>query len=283
MLKEMGRNKRIPHALLLTGPSGCGKTTTAYILRRALKCSDIDFHEKNVANFRGIDMVREIQRRVSSAPLGGGCRVWLIDECAKLTPDAQDAFLKLLEEPPDHAYFFLCTTDPGKLKRTIITRCTELKFKLLDSDQVSQLLGDVAGKESFELDEDVSDRIVTAADGSARKALVLLNQAMGRETVDEQLQAIAKADYKAQAVEVARGLLSRAGWKSMAKTLANVEDEAETVRRIVLAYCSKVLLGGGKPAARAHEIIDMMRDPFYDNGVAGLIDACWELVHGSGD
>jgi DNA polymerase III gamma/tau subunit len=80
-LVDMGKRKALPHFILFTGPSGCGKTTIARILRQKLKCSDSDFSEVNAANDRGIDMVRDIEKKMNYAPIGGKCRLWLCDEC----------------------------------------------------------------------------------------------------------------------------------------------------------------------------------------------------------
>jgi len=76
---------KIPHSLLFSGPSGCGKTTFARIIKRKLKCGDYDFTELNCADARGIDMTREIRSRLNQSPISGKCRVWLLDECHKLT------------------------------------------------------------------------------------------------------------------------------------------------------------------------------------------------------
>src|SRR5688572_25883760 len=117
-LQSMIDKGRLPHTILFSGPSGCGKTTIARILKGILECSDLDFFEINCADFKGIDMVRDIRRYVGIPPLHGKSRVWLIDEAHQLTKDAQNAFLKLLEDTPKHAYFMLATTDPQKLLPT---------------------------------------------------------------------------------------------------------------------------------------------------------------------
>jgi DNA polymerase-3 subunit gamma/tau len=138
-LTQMGRDDRRPHLLLFVGPSGCGKTTLARIVRRKLRCGEADFMEVNAANNRGIDMVRDIEQRIGLAPIDGDCRVWLIDEAHALTPDAQGAFLKILEEPPSHVYFMLATTDPQKLKPTIRTRATEIVVYPVPPDDLAGL------------------------------------------------------------------------------------------------------------------------------------------------
>jgi DNA polymerase-3 subunit gamma/tau len=281
MLTQLVITRKVPHALLFTGPSGCGKTTLARILRRKLHCGESDFFEVNVADFRGIDMVRDIRSRMSLSPISGECRMWLVDEAAKLTSDGQDAFLKILEDTPSHVYFILCTTDPQKLKRTIITRCTEVNLRLLPNKTLDQLIGDVSGKEQVQLYDDVRDKIVSHAEGSARKALVLLNQVMGLKTEEEQLEAVEKGDYKAQAIELARALIKpRADWAEVSAILKSLDEEAEGIRRMLLGYCQSVLLGGGKLSDRAYMIIDALREPLYDIGKPGLVAACWEVVKG---
>ena len=91
-----------PKSILFTGPSGCGKTTLARILAYTIGCAEGDINELDTADFRGIDSIRDIRRQMNLVPLGGQARVWILDECHKLTNDAQNALLKALENPPAH-------------------------------------------------------------------------------------------------------------------------------------------------------------------------------------
>ena len=280
VLKIMCETQRVPHALLFTGPSGCGKTTLARILKAKLECSDIDFQEINAADTRGIDMVREIRTRMSLAPVNGKCRIWLIDESHKLTNDAQNSLLKALEDTPKHVYFMLATTDPGKLLKTIITRCTEIKVKEMSPVALRELIKDICTRESLKISEEVEEKIIECALGSARLALVLLNKIVGIEDEADQLDAIERNAENKEAIEIARCLMNpRAQWHEMAKILKSCEAEPESVRWLVLAYMTNVMLGGGKGAARAFLAIEEFRDNFYETKKAGLVRACYAVMH----
>jgi len=279
-LVDWGRRRVVPHFLLFTGPSGVGKTTVARILRRKLGCGDADYTEVNAADARGIDMVRTIRSNLMLAPISGKCRFWTIDESHQLTSEAQNSFLKMLEDTPEHVWFVLSTTNPQKLLKTIVTRATELKFRSLSSRDLELVIATVMAAENQKLlSRDVMDRLVDAAEGSARKVLVLLHAIIGLKDEDEQLDAIAKGDHKSQAIELAR-LLMRPGvsWSEVAKVLKSVDEEHESLRRIVLGYSRSVLLGGGKASRRAAVVIDRFQDALYESGAAGLALACYDVV-----
>lgn len=283
MLVEFGKRRAMPHCLLFTGPSGCGKTTLARIIRHKMKCSDRDYQELNTADFRGIDMVREIRQRVGLSPMSSKVRMWLIDECHKLTNDAQNALLKMLEDPPDCAYFMLATTDPQRLIQTIRTRATEIKLRALKTSDMRELINKVAEEEyGSALCEDVADKIVDLADGSPRKALVLLNQIAGEKDAESAFAVLSGGVAEKEGIDLARLLLSgNPSWTQVVKllkALPDLETQAEGVRRLVLGYMSTVALGGGKTSARAVDLIDCFRTPYYDTGKAGLILSCWDAI-----
>lgn len=280
-LQKFIDGKKIPHAVLLTGPSGCGKTTIARILKDHLDCGAQDFFEVNCADFKGIESIREIRRLMNFNPISGSARIWLIDEAHKLTNDAQNAFLKLLEDTPNHIYFMLATTDPQKLLKTIHTRCTEVKLVSLSEQNLIRVLQRVVNKESLKISEDVLQEIAEASDGSARKALVILDQISSIEDEKEQIQAIqATSIDKDLAISLARALINPGvKWPEVAGILKNLKDDPEGIRYLILGYSRTVMLGGGKLASRAYLLIDIFSRNFYDSKAAGLAAACWEAIH----
>jgi len=283
-LKSAVDYDEIPHFILFTGPSGCGKTTLARIIRRKLKCGKHDFIE---AAPRKIEEVRAIKSRISQAPMRSKCRVYLIDECHKLTSDAQDEFLKMLEDTPSHVYFIFTTTDPQKLKKTIRNRATELAVKPLSDDELGSLVDYIGEAEKVKLPDEVIDKIIANSDGSARKALVFLNSVIRLKSKKDQLNAIIPATAELQAFEIVRALLyqqSKTTWKTMSKILKATEGEdAEQIRWLVLACCKTELLKAGKFSGRAYIIIDAFSDNFYDSKMAGLVAACYEVIEGDKD
>lgn len=277
-LKGLLASDKFPHALLLSGPSGCGKTTLGRILQKKLNCSDADYVEINVAESRGIDTIREVQQRMGLTPLQGGSRIWLFDECHRWTPDASSAALKTLEDTPPHVYFILATTDPDKLLPTIKTRCTEVKVRSLTEAELKTMLSGVLAQEGATVDPDVVDAVADAAEGSARKALVVMHQALALPAREEQLAIIAKENSKKHTQDLVRALMDpKKKWDDIAKLCGDVEqsgEDYEGVRRRILGY-AKALMKTPAKAGWASKIIATFRKNWYDCGFAGLWDDAW--------
>jgi len=198
---------RLAHAYLFCGPRGTGKTTAAKILARSMNCehypvaepcgkcvpcknisagSSIDVIEMDAASNRGIDEIRELRERSRFASGESRYKVYIIDEAHMLTPEAGNAFLKTLEEPPQNVVFILATTDPSRLPSTIVSRCQRFDFHLLTVEQIRQRLLDIIKKEEWQADEEAVTLIARLADGSLRDALGILEQcsAYGEEKIN---------------------------------------------------------------------------------------------------
>lgn len=277
-LEALIEDKTIPHMILFHGPSGCGKTSMARIVAKELGCSKLDLVERNSASMRGVDTVRDVIRTMNLAPTGGPVRVEIWDEVHQLTKDAQEASLKLLEDTPNHIYFFLCTTNPQKLLPTIRSRATCMEVKFLSQAQVESLVSRVARKEGIEVADDVLSALVTTASGSARNALVLLDK-IRLLPEEKRLDALrVPEEDQAQAIDLCRLLLKKAPWKKVAKVLRDLKTDPEQVRWSVLMYARQVLLSTG--SHQAYVVLTEFEDNWYDSKEAGLARACFGSIFG---
>jgi len=276
-LSNMLAKQTVPHTMLFFGPSGCGKTTLARILQTELNCNDLDLKEMNCADHRGIEDIRDIQRRMNMAP-NGDCRIWILDEVHMLTREAQNAALKILEDTPEHVYFFLCTTDPQKLLKTIRTRCCEMPVELLGYNQLEKLALRVIKKVKIKIEKDILDDLVASSNGSARSLLVSLDKLKNLNPAGQRKALKQKQEGEAEGIDLCRALIKRDPWNKIAGILKNLKEEPEKIRWGVLFYARSVLLGGGNASAQASIVIDCFKDHFYDSKEPGLALACYEAI-----
>lgn len=267
----------LPHTVLLAGPSGCGKTTVARILAARLGIADADFNETNTANFRGIESARQIVERMAYAPSAGKARMWLLDECHQITADAWNALLKPLEDTPRHVYFVLCTTNPEKIPKTILTRCSRFDLEPLTPEEIGrQVLVPVCKAEGLKPPMPVLQQIARDCMGSARAALVVLEKVA--RLPPEQMAAVAEqtAARESKLNELCQALLKSRPWKDVAVILKGLTEDPESCRRGVLGYMSAVLLNSG--SGRAYNIMCAFERPYYDSGRAGLLMSCFDAL-----
>jgi DNA polymerase-3 subunit gamma/tau len=277
--KALSNIETCSHVFLLSGESGCGKTTIGRIIATRLGCVGNDFREVNTADFRGIDTVRDIIKSCAFKPLEGTCRVWLIDECHKMTGDAQNALLKILEDTPKHVYFILCTTEPQKLIATIKGRCQQFQVKPLSDEDMKNLLRKVVKKEGETLNKEVYDQIIQDSLGHPRNALQILEQVLNSDEENRLKTAKQTAELQSQAIELCRLLLGASKWPEIARVLTGLkEQEPESIRRVVLGYCQAVLLKKDTP--KCGLILECFITPFYDSGFPQLTLACYQVFKG---
>lgn len=275
----LSREKDIPHAFLFTGASGCGKTTLGRIVANTLGCSSNDYREIDSADFRGIDSIREIRQQARLKPMVGNVKVWLLDEVHKLTNDAMNALLKILEDTPSHVYFILCTTDPEKLLKTIKSRCMQFTVNPLSEKQMTRHLKKVVEQEGVtDFPEEAYALIHQNSLGHVRAALVLLDKVIDLDPSSILKSIEQAASEEAQVIDLCRMLLARNSWKKIISVLKSLQEtqEAESIRYAVLGYMNSVLLR--EDNKQAYQVIDLFKEPFFNSGKPGLTLACYESV-----
>ena len=198
-LKGAVASDRVAHAYLFSGTRGTGKTSTARLLAKSVNClrrppgssepcnqcqwctemahgSALDLIEIDAASNRGIDEIRDLREKVNLAPALGGKKIYIIDEAHMLTPEAFNALLKTLEEPPGHVIFVLCTTEANKIPATVLGRCQHFVFRRLSDEQIAARLAHISQAEGFEVEPEALAVISRAAQGSMRDGIGLMDQ-----------------------------------------------------------------------------------------------------------
>jgi DNA polymerase-3 subunit gamma/tau len=269
----------IPNTFLFHGPSGCGKTTLARIVANVyLKASGRDIIEIDSADYRGIDSVRDIRKKMHLSPISGSQSVvYILDECHQMTKDAQNALLKALEDTPKKTFFMLCTTEPEKLLKTIQTRSVSFKVDLLEDDIMEELIAEVCEEEKFTLSKKHISMLVNKAEGSPRQALNLLDKVVGldKDEIGDIFENFTTQETRAK--ELAQALIYQHSWAKVKVILKDLVDDPEGTRRAVMGYCTAVLLGNSKKnfELRAFLVLDAFKETFFYSGKAGLVHACY--------
>ncbi|AFV01231.1 MULTISPECIES: DNA polymerase III subunit gamma/tau [unclassified Dehalobacter] len=198
LTNALSQNK-VAHAYMFSGPRGTGKTSAAKILAKALNCSDrdgaepcsrcascldieqgnaMDVLEIDAASNRGIDEIRDLREKVKLASSGGKYKVYIIDEVHMLTPEAFNALLKTLEEPPVNVVFVLATTEAHKVPLTILSRVQRFEFHRISAEGIAMRLQEVCQALGRDIETKALRVIAAKAEGGLRDALSILDQCL---------------------------------------------------------------------------------------------------------
>jgi DNA polymerase-3 subunit gamma/tau len=265
----------MPHSFLIYGPPGTGKTTLARIIRRMLGCSDYDYHELNAADLRKIDDMRAIISEAPLAPLKGKIKIYYWDEAHQLLSHSKDAVLKILEEPPNHVFFLLATTEPEKIPKTIQRRCMKLQTRLLPPPIAAEHLKSIIKREKITgIKPEILKLIIKSSEGSASEALSLLDSIKDNPTEEgvEYLITISR-DTQALCRSILACVQGGGSWKETRKIVTALDCDPDQARTHMLNYMSKVLLSTGDK--KVFEAMTYFTESFYSTGKAGLVMACF--------
>ena len=280
------RDGRLHHAFLFCGPRGTGKTSTARILAKMVNCATgptaepcggcdqciairdgthLDVVEIDAASHGGVEDARELREKAPTAPVQGREKVYIIDEAQRLSREAFDALLKVFEEPPPGVRFVLATTEPHKMPATIVGRCQRFDFRRHTMEGLSELLQKVAASEGVTLDDSAAHAIARHAEGSARDALSLLDQAgvLGGQKVDDAaIQALLGAPRSEVQVELADGVAvgdARSSFEIINRLVQDGQD-LRNVTNETLAHFRDLLLV--KTAPGQEDLLDIPADGY---------------------
>ncbi len=261
-------HKRVSHAYLFSGERGTGKTTVGRILAKALNCqrgvqpepcndcehcrsvgneSFLDLIEIDAASHTSVNDIRDLREKVRYRPASGRYKVYLIDEVHQLSRSAYNAFLKTLEEPPDHAVFILATTDPHRVLPTVRSRCQHLRFKRIDHAQMIGQLERIVGLEEAMADDQALALIARNAEGSLRDALGLLEQGLAyaenRLTERQMRELLGTAGYEGVSI-VAAAIARGSVVDAMTALAQSIDDGADptALHRQLVGFFRAVLM-----------------------------------------
>ncbi len=236
LLAQSVQSGKIGHAYLFSGSRGLGKTSVARIFAKAInpdRFNEQDVYEVDAASNNSVEDIRALTEAVYTLPFGSTYKVYILDEVHMLSKAAWNAFLKTLEEPPEHAVFILATTELEKVPETVQSRCQVFEFKKPSRKALAELVKSVAKKEGFEVEQSAAELVAMLADGSYRDALSVLQKVLpALQSGSKKVMVISREDVEkltgAPRREVVRQLLAALAQGDRSAALSAVGEAARS-------------------------------------------------------
>lgn len=271
-------HKAINHAYLFCGTRGSGKTTLARIFSKTINCENLksaisenqikniadiepcnnctqctsesyDIQEIDAASNRGIDEIRQVQEATRVASFGGGYKVFIIDESHMLSPQACNALLKTLEEPPEHVIFILATTEAHKVLPTILSRVQRFDFKPLHTETIIKKLNSISEQENIKIDSSSLQLIAKAGRGSLRDA----------ETIFERLIMLTNGNLDAKNIAEELGVITTQELEDFIFKIRDLNTKAS------LSWINQKSSDGAKFEHIINQLIEHLREKYIIN------------------
>ena len=265
-LNQVLKDKARPHAFLFTGDSGTGKTTLARILTQEFKVDPSNIIEVDAATNNGIDVMRDIMGPLRYHGFGDTPnKAIILDEAHMLSKQAWASLLKTVEEPPEHVFFFFCTTDAGKVPANIATRCLGYSLKPLKYDDIMDLLDWVCEEEKLDVGNELLSLVARSCNGSPRQALVQLAMIHDCDDTEEAMTLLETPLDNKEVIDLCRALVKdELTWSKLTATLKEMNElSAESIRIIVVNYLNACVMGArsDKDAVRLLEMLECFSKP----------------------
>ena len=179
ILQNQVKSGNLKHAYLFCGGAGTGKTTSCRIIANMINEGKGKPIELDCASNNSVDDMRAIQDSCMKRPLEGKYKIFILDECHVLTPQAWNSMLKILEEPPEYVIFLFATTDPQKILKTIMSRVQRFNFKRISTSGIVNRLKYILEQEHITTyEEEAIQYIARLARGGMRDSITTLEKCL---------------------------------------------------------------------------------------------------------
>lgn len=272
--------KTYKQCYLFAGKWGCGKTSSARIFARTVNNGNHDIIEIDAATYNSVDQIRVISEEAKKMPLVGKYKIFIIDEAHSLSLAANNALLKILEEPPKTAMFILCTTDPQKMLNTVLSRVQRYDFTSIPTDEVISRLRYIADAESIDIDDASIRYIAKISGGSMRDSISNLDKCASVSehiTLNEVTNALAVSSYH-DYLDLLISLV-RKDSKSACKIIVDTYEAGKDMKKFISSFMWSVCDVCNSYVFNSFDYVNIPELPEYVNKIKTVtLEECLPIL-----